>query len=206
MQSDPCSFVLSKKMQSVPIKHPKRNLAVGLIILLLGTWAFVSPDADPRVRRLAASVSPPTEGVDPHTGRRIPHAAPVAGAVLDLSIKSLGNFSFDPAHGQALPADVLRLDGVTVRLGGYMLATAAAGDRVQHFSLVPSLFACCYGQPPGVQHVVEIDCPPGHPAAFSPGIVMVQGRLHVREIRDGGYVISLFAVDADQVEPSSSNG
>jgi hypothetical protein len=179
-----------------------------IVVLLLGValagWAFTSPDADPRAQRLEASIAPPLAGIDARTGRRIPHAPPLPGELRTMSIKSLGNFSYDPAHGNAIPADVQRLSGMTIRLQGYMLATQQASDQLTHFALVPSRFACCYGQPPGVQHTVIVTCPTGAPASYNAGLVWVEGKLTVHPARDDGYVVSLFELAATRVAPANS--
>ncbi|MDB5294632.1 MAG: hypothetical protein JWO31_615, partial [Phycisphaerales bacterium] len=138
---------------------------------------------------------------------RRPHPPPAAGGVLRLTIKELGNFEYNPAadDGKAppgdVPADVARLDGATVLLRGYMVATEQA-DRPRRFALVPSLFDCCYGRPPAVQHRVAVECAPGFEADLTAKPVVVRGTLRVREERQDGYVVSLFTVVAAQVSPS----
>lgn len=176
----------------------KWTTLLSLFLLLAAAWALTSPDADPRARRLAASVAPPTAGIDPRTGQRIPHTRPLPGQVLNLSIKALGNFSYDPAAFTPIPADVKQLNGSTVQLSGYMIATQQAGEDVSQFELVPSLTSCCYGQPPGVQHTIVVHCPPNTP--YSGGLVTVTGKLTVQAVRDGGYVVSLFQLQAEKVQ------
>jgi hypothetical protein len=95
--------------------------------------------------------------------------------------------------GGNVPEDVARLDGMTVRLTGFMVPSDEARD-VTRFEMVPCLSTCCFGRPPGVQQTVLVTCDPGRPAAYYSGAVVVQGRLLVREIRDGGDVVSLFQV------------
>jgi len=89
------------------------------------------------------------------------------------------------------PADVQALEGMNVRLQGFMIPTDQA-EGVSHFVLVPSLFSCCYGQPPGVQHVIEVTCAKGMTVPFEVVEIYAQGTLHVKVKRDGGYVVSLF--------------
>jgi hypothetical protein len=142
------------------------------------------------------------------TGPRTPHAPPAAGEVRTLTIKDLGNFNYNAETGGTIPDDVRRLDGMTVRLSGYMVppnqANIAVGGGaggaevagVTRFSLVPSLFSCCYGQPPGVQHVIDVQC---REVPFTPKLVTVEGQLKVGEVKDDGFVVSLFSVIATDV-------
>jgi hypothetical protein len=50
-----------------------------------------------------------------------------------------------------LPEDVKALNGAKIRTHGFMIPLDQA-DNITEFALVPSLFACCFGQPPQVQH------------------------------------------------------
>jgi hypothetical protein len=143
--------------------------------------------------------SPTTEPIGP----RMPHPPPTPGEVRTLSIKDLGNFPYNAETAGIIPDDVRRLDGMTVRLTGYMVppnqANTAGGAEiagVTRFSLVPSLFSCCYGQPPGVQHVIDVHCPE---VPFTPRLVTVEGKLKVGEVKDDGFVVSVFSVIATDV-------
>ena len=135
----------------------------------------------------------------PDYSHRVPHARPAGGAVTTFeTIQDLGNFDYDPDTG-GLPDDVLALDGATVRLSGFMIPLTQAG-QVTQFALVPSLFACCFGQPPQLQHTVVVDCPAGKSVPYYPDQITVQGTIHVGEKREDGYVISLYEMDADSVK------
>lgn len=110
-----------------------------------------------------------------------------------LAIQELGNFPYDPEKGGNIPDRVKALEGATVRLRGFMIP-AEQSDKVNKFLLVPSLFSCCYGQPPTVEHTVVVNCPAGQSVEFSPEEVVVAGTLHVKELREDGYIVSVFQV------------
>jgi hypothetical protein len=131
---------------------------------------------------------------------RTPHPAPQPGQVLDLAVRDLGNFDYDPQTGGRLPDDVKRLSGTVLRTRGFMLPLSQT-RTITEFALVPSLFACCFGQPPQIQHMVLVHVPPGKPVSFFPDEIIVEGRLKVAEKREDGYVISLFEMDAQSVRP-----
>ena len=132
---------------------------------------------------------------------RTPHPRPAAGQVLDIAIRDLGNFNYESPTGDAIPPDVRQLDGVKVRLHGFIVPTDQAG-QLTHFALVPSLFNCCFGQPPQIQHTVMVTCDPGVQARLTAEEVVVEGTLHVGEEKDDGYVVSIFRVDASNVKRS----
>ena len=133
---------------------------------------------------------------------RTPHEVPKEGEVLDIAIKDLGNFDFDSSDPTAtIPADVKALDGATVRLRGYMIALDAA-ENISKFALVPSLFNCCYGQAPQVQHTIVVNCPKGKAVSFYPDELIVQGKLKVEIAKDGGYIVSIFSVETTSVKPA----
>jgi len=127
------------------------------------------------------------------------HPAPKAGEVLQMSIKELGNFNYDDEKGGNIPADVKQLTGAEIRLKGYMIPMDQA-DQITQFALVPSLFACCFGQPPQIQHTIVVNCPKGKTLSYCPDEIVVQGKLSVQEKRDDGYIVSIFEVGADSVK------
>jgi len=132
---------------------------------------------------------------------RRPHDPPAAGEVRTLTIKDLGNFDYDSDKGGNIPADVLRLNGMTVRLSGFMIPLDQA-DNITEFALVPDLFACCFGQPPQVHHTVVVRCPKTKAARYTPEEIQVQGTLTVQEKREEGYIVSLFELSATSIRPA----
>ena len=137
----------------------------------------------------------------PTAEQRIPHKKPQPGEVLSLQIKDLGNFDYDPDKGGNIPADVLALNGATIRLNGFMIPIDQA-ENITSFALVPSLFACCFGQPPQVQHTVVCKAPNGKAVGYYPDELLVEGKLKVEEKRDDGFIVSVFEVDVSSVKPA----
>jgi hypothetical protein len=131
--------------------------------------------------------------------QRKPHTAPKAGGTLELSIKELGNFDYDQEKGGNIPKDVKQLSGTPVRLRGFMIPMDQA-DNITKFALVPDLFACCFGQPPQIQHMVVASCPDGKAVSYSPDEIVVEGKLNVEEKKDDGYIISIFEVAVSSVK------
>jgi len=166
------------------------------------------PSAEPLIdiEAARAAVKPilrPTKPVpaEPSSAEeRKVHVKPMPGETLELGIKELGNFEYDPEKG-GLPADVQALDGVTFRTSGFMIPMNQADD-ITEFSMVVDLFSCCFGQPPGLQHSIHVRTPPGKAVSYYNDMLVVEGVLHVREQKEEGYVIGIFDLDATSVRPA----
>ncbi len=159
---------------------------------LTPTPSPVKPDAVGN----APAVSP---GEDPD--HRTAHVRPKDGQAIEVAIKELGNFRFDPNKGGTVPDDVKNLSGSRIRTRGYMVPLDQA-ENVTEFQLVPSLFACCFGQPPQIQHTLIVHTPKGKAVSYYPEEIIVDGTLKVEEKKDDGYVISLFEIDCNSVKPA----
>ncbi|HEX4792504.1 MAG TPA: DUF3299 domain-containing protein [Humisphaera sp.] len=144
----------------------------------------------------AAPVAPAAEAE-----QRKPHVKPKPGDLLDLQIKDLGNFEYDQEHGGNIPKDVLGLTGSKIRLHGFMIPMDQA-ENITQFALVPSLFACCFGQPPQIQHTIVANCPKGKAVGYVPDEIVVEGILKVQEKKDDGYVVSIFEMEITSVKPA----
>jgi hypothetical protein len=132
---------------------------------------------------------------------RKPHPAPTDGETLDMPIKDLGNFDYDADKGGEIPRDVVALSGHKIRLKGYMIPMDQAANITQ-FALVPDLFACCFGQPPQIQHTIVANCPKGKAVSYYPDQIIVEGNLKVAEKKDEGFIVSIFEMDVSSVKPA----
>ena len=146
------------------------------------------------------TVTTPTQSVPVLVdgGPRHVHPAPAAGDTVEMPIKELGNFDYDATVGGNIPSDVLRMDGCHFKTMGYMIPLDQA-ESISEFALVPSLFACCFGQPPQIQHTIVVHCPKSKAMSYFPDELVVEGTLHVKEVRDGGFIVSIFQMDATSV-------
>ncbi len=151
---------------------------------------------------MAQSAIPLPPGTDPEVTpeKRKPHPAPKAGETVALTIKDLGNFECDADKGGNIPADVKALGGATIRLNGFMIPMDQA-TSISQFALVPSLFACCYGQPPQIQHTIIVNCPKGKAVSYFPDEINVEGKLKVEEKKEDGFIISIFEIECSSVKP-----
>ena len=158
-------------------------------------------DVSEKVKKAAAAQGPTTQPSVATGDDRKPHKKPKDGEAYTLLIQELGNFEYDQEKGGNIPKDVQALTGSTVKLTGYMIPLDQA-DKIKQFVLVPDLFACCFGQPPQVQHGIIVNCPEGKAVSYYPEQIVVEGKLKVEEKKDDGFIISIFEVAVDSVKPA----
>jgi hypothetical protein len=150
---------------------------------------------------LSTPAAPPVSPALAMGADRRPHPPLKPGEVLATTIKELGNFEFDAEHGSPIPADVQALNGGNVQLRGFMIPMDQA-ENISKFALVPSLFSCCFGQPPQIQHTIIVDCPKGKAVSYFPDEITVDGKLSVEPKKDDGFIVSIFEVEASSVKPA----
>lgn len=148
-----------------------------------------------------ATGAPPPAQIETSDEKRRRHVKPSADSTYEISIKELGNFEYDQNRGGGIPQDVIALAGSKVRLKGYMIPMDQA-DSITTFALVPDIFACCFGQPPGIQHTLVARTPKGKAVSYYPDEIVVEGVLSVDEKLEDGFVISLFELDVISVRPA----
>jgi hypothetical protein len=162
------------------------------------------------ITALFATALPPTVFARPASTRssaaahsvRVPIPAPKAGeAVSFASVRDLGNFDYDADKGGNIPADVLALNGSTVRLRGFMIPMDQA-ESITSFALVPALPGCQFCAPVPVQEVVVARVPKGKALAYFPDELVVEGKLTVREKKEDGCIVSIFELDVTSVKPA----
>ena len=98
----------------------------------------------------------------------------------------------------AFPNFIKALDGKPVEMLGYMMPLTEI-ENIKEFLLVPSLWGCCYGQPPSVNHIVAVKMPAGQTTKFFSGPIRIDGRFHVDETKQDGYLVSLYVLTPDKI-------
>jgi hypothetical protein len=159
------------------------------------------------IRQLATALPVPAAdqnqpAIETAAEKRKKHVAPKEGEVYATSMKELGNFDYDADKGGNIPDDVKALTGKRIRVQGFMIPLDQA-DNISHFSLVPSLFACCFGQPPQIQHQIVVHAPKGKAVSYYPDEIICEGTLKVEEKKDDGYIVSVFEMDVASVKPAA---
>ena len=111
--------------------------------------------------------------------------------VIELSLLDLMSIDYRP--GKKLPKWACSLDGRRVRVEGYMALGTPEGD--DKFELVWDSCGC--GQS-NVNHFIEVSLS-DETTTFDPDIIYVEGEFSVGEIREDGFVMSLFRLKAQTV-------
>jgi hypothetical protein len=189
----PLLRTLEKQLQNQPDKQGMVREQIRVCVAQLAQTAITGGALSPTDR--APDAVPSAE-------QRKPHAPPKKGETRDLQIKDLGNFEYDADKGGNIPADVKALSGSSIRLHGFMIPIDQA-EKITEFALVPSLFACCFGQPPQVQHTIVCKAPSGKSFAYYPDELIVEGTLLVEEKKDEGFIVSIFQVNVDKMQPAT---
>jgi hypothetical protein len=127
---------------------------------------------------------------------------PPSASVQEIAIKDLGNFDFDGDKGGNIPDDVKAWKGTKVRVKGFMIPMDQA-ENISQFALVPSLFSCCFGQPPQVQHTIVVHVPKGKRVGYYPDEISVEGKLTVEEKKEDGFIVSIFEIECSSVKPAA---
>jgi len=98
-----------------------------------------------------------------------------------------------------IPDFIKRLDGKDIEMIGFMMPLSEVKNITQ-FLLVPSLWGCCYGQPPAVNHIVVVRMPPGQTTKFFNDVIRIRGRFSVGETKQDGYLVSLYVLTVERID------
>ncbi|MCU0673176.1 MAG: hypothetical protein MUE69_10335 [Myxococcota bacterium] len=115
-----------------------------------------------------------------------------AGDWTNAAWPTISGFQYE--EGMDLPAGAKALDGKDVKAWGYLLYLE--GDQ---FLLVQSLWSCCFGQPPDLHEAIVVRADPNVASRFEGRGVKVYGRMEASEMREDGYVTSLYRLDARHI-------
>lgn len=178
---------------------------VWAIIVLLGASAAIAqtPTTQPSGQATSQPAIPDgSTDYDPSTLKpRTPLAPPKAEAteIPSFGILNFANFTFDPEKSKDIPKDIKAWDGQKIRLRGFIIPFSQA-QGVTDFALVPTLGSCCFGQPPGVQHVIVSHVANGGKLTFMPDEVWCEGTIKVDLKREDGYTFQVFKFEVSSVK------
>lgn len=130
------------------------------------------------------------------------------GDYYEVDLRSMSNFDMDQKLGTVadVPERFRNLDGKKVLLEGEVApASTYAGSTTDELLICYSVARCCVGMLPKVQHFVVCRPAPGKTVTNyqSSTQVKVYGTLHVKMIKDGGVISSIFQLDMDRIDPIS---
>lgn len=144
---------------------------------------------------------PEGAAIDPATGRLVGLRAPDGEGVRGLAWEDLA-LPADLVDLADVPASVRALEGQEVALVGFV-SPAFEPVAFRHFFLVASTFACCFGQPPGLDGLLEVRLAGAStPLDMDPRPHVVRGRLRIEPLRlresEDAPIVLLFHLDEAQ--------
>lgn len=192
-----------------------RLLAVLGTVLVLGAvgWVAGTTKAEGRAPEAPPYLPPLTDGVLPASAPGYDTSRLPVGVTIDPETLELVGLNLDPDEGgvvapwevlgsfeyvdglDELPEAVAALDGRTATMAGFLLPLYEYED-IKEFHLVASHWSCCFGVPAGLNGWVAVRLAPGHaglPNTTDP--IKVTGTFHVREEKEAGYVVAIYAID-----------
>jgi hypothetical protein len=154
---------------------------------------------------VASKIGDKATGWQPPPPRAIPAGATLVQGAIAPTKEKAAELGFDMLkkwtyiEGKTpIPEFIRAFDGKTVKMTGYMMPLSDIKE-IKSFVLVPSLFGCCYGQPPAVNHVIVVKMAGDTKAKFFDDVIQVRGTFHSGEEKQDGYLVSLYHIDADSV-------
>jgi hypothetical protein len=133
-------------------------------------------------------------------------STPAAAVAADPSDSKYTRLQFDTLKSWTyiegktpIPDFIQKLNGQNIEMVGFMMPLSEV-KNITEFILVPSLWGCCYGQPPAVNHVVVVRMPPGQTTKFFNDVIRVRGKFSVGETKQDGYTVSLYVLTVDKID------
>jgi|SRR5579859_167920 len=169
-------------------------IVIGLV-LLPGLASFIQQQLSQRkmtkldsaqgaISSVAAASSPVSDQEDPGYAR--------------LTFDTLKSWTY--IEGKTpIPDFIKKLDGKSIEMVGFMMPLSQV-KNITEFLLVPSLWGCCYGQPPAVNHIVVVRMPPGQTTKFFNDVIRIRGKFSVGETKQDGYLVSLYVLTVEHID------
>jgi hypothetical protein len=122
---------------------------------------------------------------------------------LYVDFKILGGFNFDQEKGTLddIPMPIRQLDGQRMAIEGFMIPLDQA-EKITEFALVPTLFTSNQS-PPLVQTTIVARMLTGQTVGYFADPIRVYGTFNVRVEHDDGYIINIFTLTVDRIEPAA---
>jgi hypothetical protein len=114
-----------------------------------------------------------------------------------LPFATLSNWQYRSGL-DGMPEAIQALDGNRVTLTGFMLPIDAVRD-IQEFLLVPSLWSCCYGQPPDLNGIVRCVLPADLRLDYQFEPQLVTGTLRIQATIENGYCVDIYQLHVTSI-------
>ena len=99
----------------------------------------------------------------------------------------------------SIPAVVKALDNRLVAIRGFLVPVRMNNGLAFEFLLLRNQNMCCYGSVPRINEWITVQAQGEGVKPIMDQPITVMGRLHVGEIREQGYLVGLYRLDAEQL-------
>jgi hypothetical protein len=140
---------------------------------------------------------------------------PLLPGYLGVGFEKLAAFDFAltdalvkgaPADGAAsapstsqIPEDIRKLDGQRVGIRGFLLPVRMDDGLAVEFLLMRDRSFCCYGAPPKINQWITVRLQGRGVKPVMDQVITVYGTLHVAEMRENGFLVGIYALEADKI-------
>jgi len=140
---------------------------------------------------------------------------PLLPGYLGVGFEKLGAFDFAltdelvkgaPADGASsappasqIPEDIRKLDGQRVGIRGFLLPVRMDDGLAVEFLLMRDRSFCCYGAPPKINQWITVRLQGRGVKPVMDQVITVYGTLHVAEMRENGFLVGIYALNADKI-------
>jgi uncharacterized protein len=98
-----------------------------------------------------------------------------------------------------IPEDIRKLDGQRVGIRGFLLPVKMDDGLAVEFLLMRDRSFCCYGAPPKINQWITVHLKGHGVKPVMDQVITVYGTLHVAEMRENGFLVGIYALDADKI-------
>jgi hypothetical protein len=128
---------------------------------------------------------------------------PEAADRVKIDFKKLGSWKYKEGK-TPIPDELKKLDGKWIELTGYVYSSNQP-QFLENFIVVQSLWDCCFGKSPDMNHFVDVKLPPGKIAMDYSEPVILIGKFSVGELREedgrgGSYLLSLYRLEVHMIK------
>ena len=109
-----------------------------------------------------------------------------------------------PSGANQIPEKVKALDLQKVAVTGFMLPVKMEGSLVKEFLLVKDPMMCCYGVMPKLNEWIVVKMTGGGVKPLMDIPITFEGKLHVGEMYENGYLTGLYLLDGDRQADTKS--
>jgi len=176
-----------------------------------------APQAESVEAKAAAAAMPTPPGTVPATMAQatLSQGGVQAGtpeAPMQIGFDKLASFNYDVPDGPAptnavetaaapsqIPQAVRDLDQKFVTLKGFMLPLKVESGLVTELLIMRDQSMCCFGTVPKINEWVSVKMTGKGVKPIMDQAVTMEGRLHVGEIRENGYLVGIYLIDGKRV-------